>query len=77
MPKPSKDNEYIRKAMKVWEVQGHTFCMISQSKQYYDCYLVRVFHHDDTESHWLDFGPWETESGAAWGILNWMDIKNS
>ena len=71
MPKPGKDNEYVKMALNTWRVDGYTFCLIDSHGE--PGYLVRVFHDGDDESHWLEGGPWETESGCAWSILNYLD----
>lgn len=72
MPKPTVDNELVKTAFQVWSVSNYTFVVISNGVNETG-FSVRVFPHDDRESFWLDNGSWETESGTAWSILNYLN----
>lgn len=76
MLKPHKDNELIKNAIAVWNVNGYIFVLISNVYVNEDDYIVKVWPHDDRESFWSYNGPWETQSGAAWTILNYLDEGN-
>ena len=72
MPKPSEANAFIKDALNVWNTGDHTFALLVTVTKHGEEYKVKVFPHDDRESFWLD-GTFETESGAAWMILNYLD----
>jgi hypothetical protein len=75
MPKPNKNNEFIRFSVTTLELRDYTFCMLEKGES--EEYIVRVFPHDDRDSFWLREGePWETESGVAWSILNFLEQAN-
>lgn len=69
MPKPIVTNHYVVEAIQVWNTPNYTFCLIDAGK---GSFKVRVFPHDERESFWLD-GSWETESGTAWSVLNYLN----
>lgn len=65
-------NLYIRESVVSWHVGDRTYCLTQNSgKGRY--YLVRVVPDENSlsEGYWLNDGQtFETESGAAWMILN-------
>lgn len=72
MPQPNADDEYVKNAEHIWTTPEFTFILLLNLGRD-GGYIVRVFPHDDSESLWLRNGPWETESGAAWSILNYLN----
>ena len=69
MPKPDKDNLFVKRAINTWhfDKSGYSFCLFpNYGTNDYDEYSVRVFPHDDREAYWLENGPFETESGAVY-----------
>jgi hypothetical protein len=68
-----KDNAYVKNALRVWNIPTAigmvTFCLVNSNNN--RGYLVKIIFKDK-DSQWLP-GDWETESGAAWSILNWLD----
>lgn len=74
MPKPAKQNAIIENCIAHWNTGKYTFALVNNSGAK-GGYIVRVWPHDKRESFWLD-GNWETESGAAWSILNYLDDLN-
>jgi hypothetical protein len=71
---PKAINQYVTDSVKSWYVNRKTYCLIKNAGQG-DEYLVRVIPDGrDAVSYWLNKGQtWETESGAAWSILNDLD----
>lgn len=69
------DNEYILNAIDTWYVNYRTYCLIHSNTL--DGYIVRVIPDSDLdqEGYWLEGGPWETESGAAYSILCSLDDR--
>lgn len=75
MPRPNKNNHYVKIAIRTWYLRDYTFCLI-ESLDKEGNYLVRVFPERDVESYWKPGGRYETESGAAWAILNYLEDKD-
>lgn len=67
------DNLYVKNAERTWTIGNNTYCLIRNDAGEFDSYSVRVLCHTYGEDHWLDNGPWETESGSAWAILDSLD----
>lgn len=69
-------NQYITTAVRTWHIKDRTYCLIENAGNG-EQYIVKVVPDDLTnyDSYWFEdgHGGWETESGAAWSILNSLD----
>jgi len=60
-------------AVNSWQIDSIAYYLIQVSKYPSDSYMVRIVP-EDGETSWLNDGQsWETESGAAWSILAYLD----
>lgn len=74
MPKPSEGDLLLKRSIAHWHIHGNTYILVENtgSGGGYNC---RVFPDSYEDSYWLPNGPFETESGAAWMILNYLDDR--
>lgn len=69
------DKKLIKQAVQVWRIGDCAYAIVENSGAD-GGYIVRVIPNDHRDSFWLeDNAPYETESGAAWNILNYLESR--